>query len=227
MINLILLPFRGIFWLISGCICTLPWLLIIAPLTTNYWLPTALSIYCEKQLGFPCRIGSTHINLLKGQIGLNDIVISNPNEFTSGDFLKIKQVQCKVEPLSCFQEIIKISEFNMEISQFVSIQQNKTNNLQKLCEHLNRSTSTTKNKKGFHIASAKLTFKGIASLRNYTHSIFTSEAFITKNFNFTNICINTPNMFKENLMDATSLESVYTTISDSLMNTLTSLLKNK
>ena len=225
MINLILLPFRGIFWLISGCLCTLPWLLIVAPLTTNYWLPTALSIYCEKQLGFPCRIGSTNVNLMKGQINLNDIVISNPSEFASGDFLKIKQIQCKVDPLSCFQGIVKLSELNMEISQFASIQQNKMNNLQKLCEHFNRSNATTKSKKGWHIASVKLTFKGVASLRNYTHSIFTSEAFITKNFNFTNICINTPNMFNESLMNTTSLESVYTNISDSLMNTLTSSLK--
>jgi hypothetical protein len=99
------------------------------------------------------------------------------------------------------------------------------NNLQKLCEHFNRSNSTTKSKKGWHIASAKLTFKGIASLRNYAHSIFTSEAFITKNFNFANICINTPSMFKESLMINTSLESVYSNISDSLMNTLTSSLK--
>jgi len=225
MINLILLPFRGIFWLISGCICTLPWLLIVAPLTTNYWLPTALSIYCEKQFGFPCRIGSTSVNLIKGQVNLNDIVISNPSEFASGDFLKIKQIQCKVEPFSCLQKLVKITELNVEISQFASIQQNKMNNLQKLCEHFNRSSSTTKSKKGWYIASAKLTFKGIASLRNYSHSIFTSEAFITKNFNFANICINTPSMFQDSLMSNTSLESVYTNISDSLMNTLTSSLK--
>lgn len=225
MMNLILLPFRGILWLISGCICTLPWLLIVAPLTTNYWLPTALSIYCEKQLGFPCRIGSTDVNFIKGQVDLNDIVISNPSEFASGDFLKIKQMHCKIEPWSCFQGIIKISELNMEISQFASIQQNGINNLQKLCEHFNRSNLTTKSKKGWHIASARLTFKGVASLRNYSHSIFTSEAFITKNFNFANICINTPTMFKESLMSNTSLESVYTNISDSLMNTLTSSLK--
>ena len=225
MINLILLPFRGVLWLILGCICTLPWLLIIAPLTTNYWLPTALSIYCEKQLGFPCRIGNTSVNLIKGQIDLKDIVISNPSEFASGDFLKIKQIQCKLEPLSCFQSIIKLSELNMEISQFASIQQNKINNLQKLCERLNCSNATTKSKKGWHIASAKLTFKGIASLRNYTHSIFTSEAFITKHFNFTNICINTPHTFQESLLNTTSLESVYTNISDSLMNTLTASLK--
>lgn len=224
MINLILLPFRGILWLILGCICTLPWLIIVAPLTNNYWLPTALSIYWEKQFGFPCRIGSTNINIIKGQVDLNDIVISNPNEFASGDFLKIKQIQCKLEPLSCFQNVIKISELNIEISQFASIQQNKTNNLQKLCEQFNHITST-RNKKGWHIASTKLSFKGLASLRNYNHSIFTSEAFITKNFNFSNICISTSEAFNGNLLTHTSLESVYTNISDSLINTLTSTLK--
>lgn len=224
MINLILLPFRGILWLILGCICTLPWLIIVAPVTNNYWLPAALSIYWEKQLGFPCRIGSTNINIIKGQVDLKDVVIFNPNEFASGDFLKIKQIQCKLEPLSCFQNVIKISELNVEISQFASIQQNKTNNLQKLCEQFNRNTPT-KNKKGWHIASAKLTFKGIASLRSYNHSIFTSEAFITKNFNFSNICINTSAAFNGSLLTHTSLESVYTNISDSLINTLTSTLK--
>ena len=143
----------------------------------------------------------------------------------SGDFLKIRQIHCKIDPFSCFQGIVKVSQFNMEIAQFASIQQKNMNNLQKLCEHFNRNTSKTKSQKGWHIASASLTFKGIASIRNYTHSIFTSEAFITKHFNFTNICINTPRTFQESLMDTTSLESVYTNISDSLMNTLTASLK--
>ena len=168
MISLILLPFRGIFWLISGCLCTLPWLLIVAPLTINYWLPTALSIHCEKQLGFPCRIGSTNVNLMKGQMDLNDIVVSNPNEFASNDFLKIKQIHCKVEPFSYFQGVVKITELNVEISQFASIQQNKMNNLQKLCEHFNHSNSTTKSKKGWHIASAKLGGVRIQKLLIYT-----------------------------------------------------------
>lgn len=225
MINLVLLPFRGIIWLMLGCLFTLPWLIIVAPFTANYWLPPVLSFYLEKQSKFPCRIESTNINFVKGQVNLNDVVISNPNEFSSSDFLKIKQIQLQLDLLSIFQPIVKIADLNVEVSQFSVIQQNTINNLQKFCKFLNGSSSGTKKKKGWYIASAKLTFKGITSFRNYTHSIHTSEAFITKNFNFSNICINTSSVFKENLTNSTTLESVYTNISDSLMNMLTNTNK--
>ncbi len=226
MINLILLPFRGIIWLMLGCLFTLPWLIIVVPFAANYWLPPVLSFYLEKQSEFPCRIGSANINFVKGQVNLNDIVISNPNEFSSGDFLKIKQMQCKLEPLSIFQPIVKIADLNIEVSQFSAVQQNTMSNLQKFCKIFNDQHSLDiKSKKGWYIASAKLTFKGITSFRSYTNSIHTSEAFITKNFNFSNICVNTSSVFKENLTNFTTLESAYTNISDSLMNMLTNTNK--
>ena len=108
MINLMLLPFRGLVWLVLGCIFSLPWLLILLPVTISTWLPLGLSYGLEKLTGFPCKIEKAEVKMIEGEITLHNVILSNPEGFYSSDFLKFSKVDISLNWTSLLSSTVTL-----------------------------------------------------------------------------------------------------------------------
>jgi len=200
----LLLPFKGLVWLVLGVIFSLPWLVILAPLSTPYWVPKAISIWVERNTGFNCHVGSADIKWANGELDLSDVLISNPSRFYSSDFVKFKKIRISFDMVSLFKEFININELEMNVTQLVSVNQND-NNIQLFCENLGNNFS----RKGCIIQSFSFNFDGLVSLRSYTKTEQSLGVISKQNFYFSNVCWNVSDMYRTNLGTTNSLEDVY------------------
>jgi|GEM_PF-4844768 len=219
MVNLMLLPFRGLIWLVLGCVFSLPWLLILLPLTIQSWLPFGLSYGIEKLTGLPCKIEKAEVKMMEGEITLHNVVLSNPEGFYSSDFLKFKKVDMALNWLSLLNPTITLRKLNLDCIHMCSLMQGSVNNLQVLCENFARKAGSRILNKGCLIEDFSFNFKGLVSLRMYVGSVRTSEFLTQKNFSYTNVCLNVPEKQKDELINYQTFESVYNNI-DTLFNHL-------
>lgn len=215
MVNLMLLPFRGLVWLIMGCVFSLPWLLILLPVTISSWLPFGLSHGVEKLTGFPCNIEKAEVNLMSGEITLHNVVLSNPDGFYSSDFLKFKKIDMILSWRSLFGSTITLQKLNLDCVHMCSLTQGTVNNLQRLCENLTKKTGERAFKKGCLLEDFCFNFKGLISLRMYMGFVRTKEFLTQKNFTYSNVCLNVPADQKEMLpsTQTQTFENVYNSIS--------------
>ena len=206
MINLFLLPFKGIIWLILGVVCSLPWLVVLGPVTVKYWGPKVLSIWVEHKTQFPCRIGSLDFNWTSGDVVLTDVTISNPAEFYSSDFLKFKKIGINLSYTSLFQKTILIHNLDLECKQIVSVDQH-VNNLSTLMGPLSSESDT----KRCLIQSLKFSFSGFVGIRSYSgHIVQSVEFFRSKTMSFSNVYWGLSDDFAYKFSDGSySLEKVY------------------
>lgn len=212
MINLMLLPFRGLIWLVLGCIFSLPWLLILLPITISSCLPFGLSYGIEKLTGCPCKIEKAEVSLMSGEIALHNVVLSNPNSFYSSDFLKFKKIDMTLNWMSLLGSMITLQRLNLDCVHMCFLTQGSINNLQRLCENLARKTEGGVFNKGCLIENFCFNFKGIISLRTYMGFIRAKEFLTQKNFIYSNVCFNIPESQKEMLPKVQTIENVYNTI---------------
>ena len=208
MISFLLLPFRGLVWLTLGVVFSLPWLVILTPLLTPYWVPKAVSLWVEKNTGFNCHVGSAEVKYITGELTFSDVTISNPSNFYSSDFIKFKKVRVSFDMVSLFREFININELEISGTQLVSVDQN-SNNIQLFCEKLGSNFM----KKGYVIRKLSFNFYGLVSLRSYAKTQQSLETISKQNFYFSNVCWNVSDMYKMNLGTTCSLEDVYKKVS--------------
>ena len=215
MINLFLLPFRGLIWLILGTIFSLPWLVVLLPVTTHYWLPYALSYGFEYKTQAPCKIASVNINWTEGEITFKDVAIFNRSDFHSADCMKFKSIKCKLELASLLSSCIHIKEMQFACHQMSCIKQNGSHNFL----HLGKLFSV-ESKKNFIIDRLTFNFNGFVAIKSYDATfVRSSEFFMKKNFVFANVCRDTQQGQMLRSDPVQSLESVY--------NTLGTLFKNE
>lgn len=209
MVNLFLLPFRGIVWLLLGLLCSLPWFFLALPLTTQYWLPKALSIWFETKTQFPCHIEAAKIDWKDMKLSCENVTVMNPKGFVSSDFLHFPKIDCSFVALSFLKETIYISDLSVECSRMISVNQTH-NNLSLLYERF--TNSPTKAKKSILIESFNFDFKGVTSTQNYARTI-SCETFWSKHaFHFKNVCLNLSPAQQQVLNESTTVESVYTNL---------------
>ena len=215
MINLFLLPFRGLVWLILGSIFSLPWLIILLPVTTHYWLPYALSYGFEYKTQALCKIESADINWIKGEIILSNVSVFNSSNFHSADCMKFKTIKCQLDPVSFFGPYMHINEIAFDCHQMSFIKQNGNNNFISLGRLF-----SGEGKKNFIVDTLTFNFNGFISIKSYDATfVRNSEFFIKKNFVFSNVCRDTQQGQIVRSDPVQSLESVY--------NTLGTLFKNE
>lgn len=184
MINLILLPFRGLVWLVLGSIFSLPWLIILLPVTTNYWLPYALSYGFEHKTQALCKIEKANANWMSGEISLEDVSIFNTPGFHSTDCMRFKNIQCKLDLVSIFGLCFHIKEISFDCYRMSFVKQNGSNNFIPLGKLFAGNS-----KKAFIIDDLRFNFNGFVSIKSYDATFVRGTEFFTKkNFSFSNIC---------------------------------------
>ena len=204
MVNLLLLPFRGIVWLFLGLLCSLPWVILLLPLTGQYWLPYVLSHSLEKTTHAIWRIEKAKINPFSGEFDFCDVAIENPSNFYSSDGIKIKNIHCKLEMLSFFSNTIHINELKIGCQKLCSIKQGTENNLKTLEYMLSKFF-----KKKCIIDCLKFDFNGLVASRCYDRNgVHSSEYFTRSSYTFSSVCSDAD---LANI-NTTSLQKVYNTI---------------
>lgn len=215
MINIILLPFRGLIWLVLGTIFSLPWLIVLLPFTTNYWLPHALSYGFEHKTQASCKIESANADWLTGEIILKNVTIFNTHGFTTSDCLKFRTIKFKVDPKSFLGSYIRIKEMVFDCHQMSFVQQNGSNNFLALGKLFSGESS-----KNFIVDDLIFSFNGFISIKKYDAMFVRSSEFFTKkNFGFSNVCRDIQKGQALRPEGVQSIETVY--------NTLGTLFKNE
>ena len=215
MINFFLLPFRGLIWLVLGSIFSLPWLIVLLPLTTSHWLPQALSYGFYHKTHATCSIEEANINWTTGEIILKDVSIFNASEFHGSDCMKFGNIHGKLDLGSLLGEYLHINELSFDCHQLCFTKQNGHHNFRNLGNLFSGNF-----KKSFVIDNLIFNFNGFVSIKSYDMTFVRgSEFFTKKNFTFTNVCRDTKACQKLGLNSFQSLESVY--------NTLGTLFKNE
>ncbi|MGX8716569.1 MAG: hypothetical protein ACSW8C_01100 [bacterium] len=215
MINFFLLPFRGLVWLVLGSIFSLPWLIVLLPLTTSYWLPQVLSYGFEYKTHAKCDIDQANINWVTGEIILKDVSVFNPTEFHTADCMKFGTIRCKLEPLSLLGSYLHIRELSFDCRQMSFIKQNSSNNFLSFGRLFAGNS-----KRNFIIDNLNFNFNGFVTIKSYDMMFVRgSEFFTKKNFTFSNVCRDVQIGQKLSSDPIQSLESVY--------NTLGTLFKNE
>ena len=215
MISFFLLPFRGLVWLVLGSIFSLPWLIVLLPLTTNYWLPPVLSYGFYHRTHAVCNIEKADINWVAGEIVLEGVSIFNASEFHGSDCMKFGNIHGKLELPSLFGERLHINELSFDCHQLCFMKQNGNHNFRNLGNLFSGNF-----KKDFIIDNLIFNFNGFVSIKSYDMMfVRSSELFTKKNFTFTNVCRDVKAGQKLGLNSFQSLESVY--------NTLGTLFKNE
>lgn len=215
MISVFLLPFRGIIWLVLGSLFSLPWLIILLPVTSGYWLPYALSYVFEYKTQASCKIEKANINLLTGELALKNVSVFNASEFNTADCVRFKTIHCKLDFRSFLGSCPHVKELSFDCQRLSLIKQRGRNNFQTL-EQLFAGCS----KKNFVIDSLKFNFDGFVTVKNYDLiSVRGIEFFTKKNFTFANVCRDIP--LDQDLRPG-AMQSM-----ESVCNTLGTLFKNE
>ncbi len=215
MINFFLLPFRGLMWLLLGSIFSLPWLIILLPVTTDHWLPYALSYGFECKTKALCKIGKATVNWARGDIELKDVSIFNSQDFHTADCMKFRTIKCKLEPISLLGTCVHVKEMEIDCHQMCFVKQNGSNNFLPLGKLFSGSS-----KKNFIIDNLIFSFKGFVSIKSYDVTFVRSvEFFAKKNFSFSNVCRDVQEGQTLRADPVQSVESAY--------NVLGSLFKNE
>lgn len=215
MINLFLLPFRGLIWLALGSVFSLPWLIILLPITTHYWLPHALSYGFEYKTKAPCKIEKANIDWISGKITLENVTIFNSANFYTSDCMQFKNIQCELDWMSLLGTFLHIKALSFDCNQMSFIKQNNRNNFLPLGKLFAGRT-----KKNFIIDELRFNFNGFVAIKSYDNIfVHGSEFFTKKNFTFSNVCrdIQQGQILREDPIQP--IESVY--------NTLGTLFKNE
>ena len=215
MINFFLLPFRGLVWLVLGSIFSLPWLIILLPVTTSYWLPYALSYGFEHKTQAECKIEKANVNLVTGEINLKNVSILNSSDFHTADCMKFRTIQCKLDLMSLLSGCAHIREMSFDCYQMSFVKQNGSNNFLPLGKLFSGGS-----KGNFIIDDLVFSFSGFVSIKSYDVAFVRSvEFFAKKNFSFSNVCRDVQQGQSLRVDPVMSIESVY--------NTLGTLFKNE
>ena len=205
--TLLLLPFRGLLWLILGLLCSSVWLLIAALFTTSYWLPPTLSWLWEMKTDFPCKIESAKIDWFGGKICLKNVTLYNPTSFLSSDMASFSKIECRFDWLSLSKQTLHIDELNFFGTKLASIEQSENHNWAMLNRHLN--THEKQPTKGVWVENLRFTFDGMVAHHSYRGTSTVSVTKRTRSFEFSNLCINVPKDVRKNLNQPCTLQTVY------------------
>lgn len=215
MIDLLLLPFRGLIWLVLGSIFSLPWLIIALPFTTNYWLPHALSYGFECKTHALCKIEKASIDWKSSEITLRNVSIFNPSDFNTADCMKFRTIQFQLDLTSLLGACIHVTEMSFDCQQMNFVKQNNVHNFLALGKLFSGDK-----RRNFIVDSLNFKFKGFVSIKSYDSTFVRSMEFFTqKNFSFSNVCNNVQFGQSISTDPVRSLESVY--------NVLGTLFKNE
>ena len=205
--TLLLLPFRGLLWLLLGLLCSSVWLLIAAVFTTSYWLPPALSWLWEIKTQFPCRIESAKIEWWEGKICLKNVTLCNPIAFSSADAATFSKIECRFDWLSLPKQTVHIGELYFFGTKLASIEQNENNNWAMLNRmlHAHKKQPT----KGVWVETLRIDFDGVIARHRYIGTPTVSVAKRRRTLEFSNLCINVPQDIRKTLNKPCTLPTVY------------------
>ncbi len=221
-INLLLLPFRGLWSLFTGLLLSLPIWIIVGLCTVNFWLPSAIHHWIYYKTGFFCQVGSCNVNLMKGDVEFKDIILNNSKDFRSSDWIKLDEISCHFSLLQFFQKTVLIDQMTWKIRSFLSVNEGEKNNLQQFVANYfkNKSPNTVTKEaspkwlsKAFVIEQLTVSVDGNIGIRYYTlDKVLAQENILHKRHSFSNVCLNVPPTERRNLGETTSLETVYTNL---------------
>ena len=212
----LLLPFRGLLWLLLGLLCSSVWLLIAAIFTTSYWLPPTLSWLWEIKTDFPCKIESAKIDWWKGKICLKNVTLYNPTPFFSSDMASFSKIECRFDWLSLPKQTLHIDELNFFGTKLASVEQGENSNWMMLNRHLN--THEKQPTKGVWVENLRFTFDGIIAHHSYRNPPTVSVTKRTRSFEFSNLCVNVPQNVRNLLYHPCDLRDVYGECGRLMMN---------
>lgn len=103
----------------------------------------------SKTLGVDVSLRSADLSLLGGKLGLNDLVVKNPEGYDHENFLSLKKGNISIETGSLFSDTVKIKEILLDnISVSVEQKDIRGNNIQDILKNIPKSEKQDTGKAG-------------------------------------------------------------------------------
>ncbi|MDR0392684.1 MAG: hypothetical protein LBH52_00410 [Puniceicoccales bacterium] len=228
--NLLLFPFRGLWSMLTGLLLSLPIWVIAALYTVNHWIPWVLNQWIYNKTGFQCNIERCELNIVQGEFTFKNIVLNNSRDFNSSDWIKIREIACRIPITKFFQKTLEFEQMTLDFRGFTCINEDTKNNMQQFVANFSRtldiSSQNTKSSlpRGVIIDELTVKLNGFVGFRYYSQNeIKSQESRVNKNYSFSNVCFNLPKEQQDNLLEFTSLETVYTKITASILTSVNSI----
>jgi hypothetical protein len=161
------------------------------------------------------------VNLGNGTFVFNDVVINNPNDYSSADGLKIRELSCKMPLYRLFKQMVTIEHLTMDFSGFTSVCYQGQNNLDQFIDQLRGSFIVTKflSQKGFLIHTLNVKFTGVVGIRHYhPEGIRLQDFALSKISASSEVCHNVPPEQQEDFAGNAKLSKVLANVLSSWTN---------
>jgi hypothetical protein len=218
--------------MLTGLLLSLPIWIIVALYTANHWIPWTLNQWIYNKTGFQCSIESCELNSVKGEFTFKNIILNNSRDFSSSDWIKIKEIACRIPITKFFQKTLEFDQITLDFCGFTGINEGTKNNIQQFVANFSRTrdassqSAKTSPPKGVLIDELMVKLNGFVGFRYYAQNeVKSQESRVNKNYSFSNVCFNLSQEQQDSLQEFTSLETVYTKITASILTSVNALSK--
>jgi hypothetical protein len=142
-------------------------LIIVVVLAITLFANSALKIGIQtagsKALSVPVSVDSVNLSILRGKLGMKNLVIDNPADYEHDKLLQLKSGQVKVDIGSLLSDTVRIEEIKLDGMNVVLEQKGLTsNNIQEIIKSLPKGKTSPEQEekkmgKKLHIANLELT----------------------------------------------------------------------
>jgi hypothetical protein len=106
--------FRRLIKFVIGLLVVLIILAVVAVLMLDHIAKVGIEKGCTYMLGVNTTVEHVHISLFAGQFHMDDLIISNPPNFSETPFVKLGNIRVHVTPESVTSDTIKLTLFELD-----------------------------------------------------------------------------------------------------------------
>ncbi len=128
----------------------------------GYLLKTGIETAGTKALGVPVEVGDVQLSILKGTIGITDLVVKNPPGYTHKDLLVLGQCTISADVGTLLSDVVRVKELKLDNLNLTLEQKMLSNNLQDVIGSLKGKKAETGEPSGKKLHIDMLEINGIS-----------------------------------------------------------------
>lgn len=136
-------------------------LILVAVVAVNLYADLAVKWGIEtagtKTLGVGVKLDNANLGILRGTLGLNELIIDNPNEYQNPHLLELSNGSIQVRIGSLLSDVVEIKQVKLDGVNVVLEQKDvRSNNLQDILKNIQKTEQPKESEKKLHIETLEI-----------------------------------------------------------------------